>query len=144
MRFSIKTVVVAVLMAALAMSHFVLQAKLRMQIRAFEEKEEERESLEDPLERQLVDSLTTGDLLGTNPYYMILVDKVVTPANPEMFNGWAKMLAELDDSSPSAFVDCEFHLFRFREGRDYTIFAVIVREDRCVKVMWIGAEIKPV
>ncbi|QDV45437.1 hypothetical protein Enr13x_53160 [Stieleria neptunia] len=142
MRYSLFQILATVLVVALLLALFVSQKRFRMQIREYEEKAVKRERLEDKLEAALLDALAPGVSLDEYPHYRILVDDIVTGADPE-FKFLSKIVGEMIGEAPSALADCEFHLFDYKAGVDTSIYAVIVRDNRCVEVTWVGANIAP-
>ena len=142
MRYSLFHILAVVLVIALSLALFETQRRFHVKTREYEKEAVKRERLEDSLESALLDTLTPGATLDEYPYYRLLVDDIVIGADP-VFEGWVELLAEMTGESSSALADCEFHLFSFKSGVDTTIYAVIVRDNRCVKVTWVGANIAP-
>ena len=143
MRYSLFQILTAILVVALVVALFVNQRRFRQQVIRHDEQAEKRERLEDSLERAQLDSLVPSASLDEHPYYRLLVDEILTDADSRAFTYWAELLAESADTSPSSFGDCELHFFRIKGTYDTNDYCVIVRGNRCVKVVWAGGQIGP-
>ena len=143
MRYSLFQILTAILVIALVVALFVNHRRFRQQVIRHDEHAEKRERLEDSLERAQLDALVPGASLDEHPYYRLLVDEILTVADSGAFTYWAELLAESADTSSSSFGDCELHFFRIKGTYDTNDYCVIVRDNRCVKVVWAGGQIGP-
>ena len=142
MRYTLFQILTVVLVIALSLALFVNHRQFRLQTREHEKVADKRERLEDNLESALLDALTPGVSLNEFPHYKLLVDDIVTSSDP-VFEDWVELVSEMTGDSSSALADCEVHLFSFKTGLDTAIYAVIVSDNRCVNVTWVGANIAP-
>ena len=143
MRYSLFRILTAILVIALVVVLVVNQRRYRQLVLRHDEQAEKRERLEDSLERALLDALVPGASLDEHPYYRLLVDEILTDADSRAFTYWVELLAESADTSPSSFGDCELHFFRIKGTYDTDDYCVIVRDNRCVKIVWAGGQIGP-
>ena len=143
-RFTISQVLTAVLIAALTLAHFVNRMRSQRQIALYKTRADVRERLEDDLELALVDQLAPGDRLDADPYYRLLVDRIVTDVDPD-FTGLSEFFAKNVEDAPKSFDGCEFHEFTILTQRGSTEcqYIVIVRDNRCVFVILASTHVGP-
>lgn len=101
-----------------------------------------RERLEDRLEEALVKQITPGDRLDVDAYYPLLVDRIITDADPD-FIALSNFLAENLDDAPGLFSGYEFHEFIFLTARGSTEcrYIIIASDNRCVSVVLVSTHV---
>lgn len=145
MRFTLFQILSALLIVALILALFVNQRRSQLQIATLNAKEESRERMEDEFELALVKRLAPGDNLDADPYYRLLVDRVITSSDPT-FDGYTKFIAMNVKDTPSSFDGCELHEFEalVKDGSSLLTYTVVVRDNRCLLVFLAVASLRPV
>ncbi len=105
MRFTLSNILLTLLIVALIVALFVNQRRSQLQIATLNAKADSRERMEDALELALVKRLAPGDKLDADPYYRLLVDRVITSADPT-FDGYTKFISTNVEDAPSSFDGC--------------------------------------
>ena len=148
MRLAIAILAVMILLVlclALAFSEIDRRSNVE-QLEVHKARVEARERLEDDFEHALVKQLAPGDSLDENPYYRILVDRIVTAADGDDFARLSEFVAKNVEDAPTSLERCEFHEFEFlaSSGAAENVYIVIVCDGRCVMVFNALVRLRPV
>lgn len=79
-----------------------------------------------------------------DPFYHVLVDRIVTSDNEEFFD-YTQFIADNADDPPSSFDGCELHEFSYRTegGATEHRYTVVVRDGRCLLVFLTEIGLRP-